>query len=156
MADSNFTTYWGNLLLKLSQDDDVLGDPKQLVKVLRHIADKVQATIPPPRSYSKPLPVELSSPETGWPVLLARFPDVFEGITLSSEPYYRHLKKSQLKQDAQAIAHLKNPSQADVAGVLFDDRGKTGGSYRRRILAALDATTTSQQADYPQSGKKAA
>ena len=156
MADNNFTTHWGKLLFKLSQDDAVLSNPKQLVKVLRHIADKVQATIPPPYSYLKPLPVELSSPETGWPYLLQRFPDVFDGITLSSEPYYHHLKKSRPMQDAQAIAHLKNPSQADVAEVLFDDRGKTGGSYRRRILAALDATTTRQQADYPQNGKKAA
>jgi len=156
MADNDFTIHWSKLLTKLSQDDAVLSNPAQLVKVLRHIADKVQATIPPPHSYLKPLPAELGGPETGWPYLLQRFPDVFDGINLSSEPYYHYLKKSQPKQDAQAIAHIKNPSQADVAEALFDDRTKTGGSYRRRILAALKATTTEQQANSPQNGKIAA
>jgi hypothetical protein len=48
----------------------------------------------------------------------------------------------QLSQDLQAIQGLINPSQADVAERLFGDRTKTGGSYRRRILAVLGATTT--------------
>ena len=156
MATEDFTTYWSKLLVRLSQDKDVLNNPHQLVKVLRHIADKVQQTIPPSVPYYKPLPPELDTPETGWPYLLARFPDVFDGITLSSEPYYSYLKKSRPQQDAQAIAHLNNPSQADVAEALFGDRGKTGGSYRRRILAALEATTTTQQADNPPNKQKAA
>lgn len=53
-----------------------------------------------------------------------------------------------LLQDFQAIAHLKNPSQADVAEILFGDRTLTGGAYRRRILAAMEllrkTTTTGQ------------
>jgi hypothetical protein len=48
----------------------------------------------------------------------------------------------QLSQDLEAVQGLTNPSQADVAERLFGDRTKTGGSYRRRILAVLRATTT--------------
>lgn len=48
----------------------------------------------------------------------------------------------QLSQDLEAVQGLVEPSQADVAERLFGDRTKTGGSYRRRILAVLGATTT--------------
>lgn len=48
----------------------------------------------------------------------------------------------QLQQDLQAVMGLKSPTQADVAELLFGDRQKTGGSYRKRILAVLGATTT--------------
>ena len=48
----------------------------------------------------------------------------------------------QLSQDINAVRGLINPSQADIAERLFGDRTKTGGSYRRRILAVLGATTT--------------
>lgn len=48
----------------------------------------------------------------------------------------------QLQQDILAVKHLKNPSQADIAQALFGDRTKTGGAYRRRILAVMSATTT--------------
>jgi hypothetical protein len=43
----------------------------------------------------------------------------------------------------QQVSHLQNPTQADIAEILFGDRTKTGGAYRRRILAAMSATTTS-------------
>jgi len=48
----------------------------------------------------------------------------------------------QLQQDLEAVQGLISPSQADIAERLFGDRTKTGGSYRRRILAVLGATTT--------------
>lgn len=48
----------------------------------------------------------------------------------------------QLQQDLQAVMGLKSPTQADIAELLFGDRQKTGGAYRRRILAVLGATTT--------------
>jgi hypothetical protein len=51
----------------------------------------------------------------------------------------------QLQQDLQAVQGLVGATQADIAERLFGDRTKTGGSYRRRILAVLGATTTSQQ-----------
>lgn len=105
----------------------------------------------------KPLPPELDDPYTAWPWLVDRFPWLFDGIDLHHEPYYHYLKAAQPKQDAALIAHLDNPSQADVAEVLFDDRTKTGGSYRRRILAALkQLTTTGEAADPPDTGKIAA
>lgn len=90
------------------------------------------------------LPPELAEPETGWPFLVARFPWLFDGINLSAEPYASYLKGSQAGTDAALIRHLDNPTQADVAEVLFNDRTKTGGSYRRRILAALEAATTTE------------
>ena len=48
----------------------------------------------------------------------------------------------QLQDDLQAVQGLVSPSQADIAERLFGDRTKTGGSYRRRILAVMGATTT--------------
>ncbi len=48
----------------------------------------------------------------------------------------------QLSQDLEAVQGLIAPTQADIAERLFGDRTKTGGSYRRRILAVLGATTT--------------
>lgn len=67
----------------------------------------------------------------------------------------------QLEKDLQAIQGLKDPSQADVAEALFGDRTRTGGSYRRRILAVLEAqktTTTSspERATTPVGQQKAA
>ncbi|MCK6627838.1 MAG: hypothetical protein L6R45_22010 [Anaerolineae bacterium] len=52
----------------------------------------------------------------------------------------------QLQQDLQTVQGLENPTQADIAERLFGDRQKTGGAYRRRILAVLGATTTSIEA----------
>lgn len=48
----------------------------------------------------------------------------------------------QLQQDLQALQGLTWTSQADIAEHLFQDRTKTGGGYRRRILAVINATTT--------------
>jgi hypothetical protein len=48
----------------------------------------------------------------------------------------------QLESDLRVVQDLVEPSQADIAERLFGDRTKTGGAYRRRILAVLDATTT--------------
>jgi hypothetical protein len=50
----------------------------------------------------------------------------------------------QLSQDLEAVRGLVGASQADIAERLFGDRTKTGGSYRRRILAVQNATTTNQ------------
>jgi len=52
----------------------------------------------------------------------------------------------QLQNDLQAVADLVSPTQADIAERLFGSREKTGGSYRKRILAVLGATTTSNEA----------
>jgi hypothetical protein len=52
----------------------------------------------------------------------------------------------QLQQDLKAVNGLKSPTQADIAELLFGDRQKTGGAYRRRILAVMGATTTSSKA----------
>jgi len=147
------TTHYNarSILTQLLQDEPTLNNPRVLVKVLRHIANRIEAAISPVAYAPTPFPQELNTPETGWPWLVANRPQIFEGINLSTEPYYRYLKAAQPQQDALAIAHLDNPSQADVAEVLFDDRTKTGGGYRRRILAALAATTT---ADRPGQARK--
>ncbi len=147
------TTHYNarSILTQLLQDEPTLNNPRVLVKVLRHIANRIEAAIPSATHAPEPFPKELDTPETAWPWLVTSKPWIFQGINLSTEPYYHYLKKAQPQQDALAIAHLDNPSQADVAEVLFDDRTKTGGSYRRRILAALAATTT---ADRPGQARK--
>lgn len=146
-------------LTRLSQDNQTLSDPARLAKVLRHIADRVEQSNPPPiapGAFTQPLPAALDSPETGWPWLLENKPWIFDGLPLHQEPYYHYLKKARPEMDAQAISHLDSPSQADVAEILFGDRTKTGGSYRRRILAALEATTTNDQPDNQEKQRKAA
>ena len=103
-------------------------------------------------------PTELTTPESAWPYLLNRFPWLFADIDVNREPYAQYLRprRSQTETDRAAVAHLVNPTQADIAGALFGDRTKTGGAYRRRILAALDATTTGESADYAANGANVA
>lgn len=155
MTDTNFTPR--SALLKIAADDDLLSDPPALIAALRDLAAEIERITRPPALQRLKLPPQLREPETAWPWLLERFPWLFDGIAVQSEPYAYYLRKSQPQQDAEAIADLDNPSQADVAEVLFGDRTKTGGSYRRRILAALEATTTNQDdATTPQEQQKAA
>lgn len=160
MANRNYTPI--THLTQLLQDDLTLANPAMLVRVLRHIANRVEATIPPRPSPTllKAFPKDLDSPETAWPWLVAHKPELFAGIPLHTEPYFNYLKQNQPDQDAALIAHLDQPSQADVAKILFDDRTKTGGSYRRRILAALEAvkltTTTPARPDERPQIQKAA
>lgn len=110
------------------------------------MADNNSSTSP----LTKPFPPEMNDPYTAWPWLLKHKPWIFDGIDVTREPYAHYLKHAQRSEDAQDIAHLVSPTQADVAEVLFGDRTKTGGSYRRRILAALEATTTNDLPDYPE------
>lgn len=94
-------------------------------------------------------PSELNDPKTAWPYLLKRFPWLFADIDVNREPYAQYVRPqtSRGADDRRAIAHLPYPTQADVAEALFGDRTKTGGSYRRRILAALNTTTTTKPTD---------
>lgn len=144
--------YFGKLAVIHMGEVKLIGPPAEMASQLREWA-KVFDTETVEKQMSKQMgvnqmPEELKTPETGWPWLIARFPWLFDGIETSKEPYAHYLKKDQKQQDAQAISHLKNPSQADVAEVLFGDRTMTGGSYRRRILAAIAATTTGSELAY--------
>jgi len=80
------------------------------------------------------------------PVLAYMVDDVRTAVLQGSEATSSDL---QLKNDLQAIQGHSIKSGADIAQVLFGDRTKTGGSFRRRILAvqqALKITTTTTQA----------
>lgn len=77
------------------------------------------------------------------PVLSIYAEDVRTAVLSHSEALQGDL---QLSQDLQAVKGLVGATQADIAERLFGDRTKTGGSYRRRILAVINATTTSQEA----------
>ena len=161
MANHEFTTKYTKLIIQLTQDQQIMSNPKRLAFLLRYIASIVEKSKPPltPASPTllKPFPPELNDESTAWLWLLDNRPQLFDGIDLSKEPYYHHIKAAQQKQDARIVAQLEDPSQADVAEALFDDRTKTGGSYRRRILAALKAaTTTGDTATTPQKRQKAA
>jgi hypothetical protein len=134
------------------------GNRIELAEQLERIAAKLRSGTVSQQTGKilQDMPKELEQPETAWPWLVQRFPWLFSDIDTSREPYKQYLKSShhnsynapdfdlQLKQDLQAIAHLANPTQADVAEILFGDRLKTGGSYRRRILRVMQqiATTT--------------
>jgi len=63
----------------------------------------------------------------------------------------------QLKNDLQAIQGRTWQSGADIAEILFGDRSKTGGAYRRRILAVQQAqkTTTTTSKSVPTTGRTA-
>jgi len=106
------------------------------------------------------LPAVLATPATAWPWLVQRFPWLFDGVELSREPYASYLKSPPIRGDLSQLESLRGRpvSQADVAEALFGDRNKTGGSYRRRILAALEwlATTTPTEATEPDPDKQMA
>lgn len=132
----------GNIFL--GEGIKIMGRPDELAAELRRWADVLDNNDVSQQTArnAAQMPVELARPETAWPWLVSRFPWLFDGIDTAHEPYAHYLKKSQSQADADMIKHLQNPTQADVAEVLFGDRTKTGGAYRRRILAALNATTT--------------
>lgn len=76
------------------------------------------------------------------PILQIYAEDVRTAVLSQPEAYYGDF---QLQQDLEAVKGLVGASQADIAERLFGDRTKTGGSYRRRILAVINATTTSPE-----------
>jgi hypothetical protein len=128
------------------------GPASDLAAELRRLADIIEPSSVKERHKRQvlqdlaALPAALEKPETAWPWLVRRFPWLFDGVELSREPYASYLKSHQAGPDLAGLEALRGKvlSQADVAELLFGDRTKTGGSYRRRILAALDwlATTT--------------
>lgn len=95
------------------------------------------------------------------PVLYIYADDVAAALqNVSFTPLKDNISNVQLENDLQAVKHLKQPSQADVAEILFGDRTKTGGSYRRRILAVLQklkiTTTSLEGVKTAQNARKAA
>lgn len=90
-----------------------------------------------PRSLS---PIDVVAYFEQSPILSIYADDVKSELLGHSKPLQDNL---QLKKDLEAVQGLAAPSQADIAERLFGDRQRTGGSYRRRILAVLGATTTS-------------
>ncbi len=129
---------------------EIFGHAQTLAAELRRLADLIEpgnVNLRHAQRISQEMPLVMATPETAWPWLVRRFPWLFNEIDTSREPYGHFLKQSQAEQDATKIAHLINPSQADVAQALFNDRTKTGGSYRRRILAAIETTTTAEHTD---------
>lgn len=93
-----------------------------------------------PRSLS---PVDVVAYFERSPILSIYVDDVKSELLGHSKPAQADY---QLQQDLKAVAGLKSPTQADIAELLFGDRQKTGGSYRRRILAVLGTTTTREEA----------
>lgn len=94
-----------------------------------------------PRTLS---PVEVVRYFQQSPILQIYADDVRTAVLSHSEALQGDL---QLEQDLRAVQGLSGASQADIAERLFGDRTKTGGSYRRRILAVMDATTTPKSND---------
>jgi hypothetical protein len=149
----------GRLMIYLNgrqQYVQLAAKPDVLAAELRRLADILETSSVKERHEKTvkrelaALPDLLTGPETAWPWLVKRFPWLFDGIDLKSEPYASYLKTPQVDQDMQLLEPYrgKELSQADVAGLLFGDRTKTGGAYRRRILAVMEAlnpTTTSTE-----------
>lgn len=147
----------GRLMIYLNgrrQYVQLAAHPDVLAAELRRLADMLETSSVKDRHEKTvkrelaALPELLNGPETAWPWLVKRFPWLFDGIDLKNEPYASYLKIPQVEQDLNLLQPYRGRelSQADVAGLLFGDRTKTGGSYRRRILAVMDAlnpTTTS-------------
>lgn len=134
----------------------VLGDPGALAAELRRLADMIEPTSVKERHKREVLrdlaqvPAVLENPKTAWPWLVARFPWLFDGIEVSREPYASYLRSGPADLALLEPYRGQTLSQADVAQILFADRTKTGGSYRRRILSALaflDTTTSAEAAD---------
>lgn len=164
MAYTQFTTQYTKLLIRLVQEREIMSSPQRLAQVLRDMADRIEASLPGPlipspakQTIFQPFPEELNDESTAWLWLLENRPQIFQGIELRTEPYYHHIKAAQERRDAELVAAMDDPSQADVAQALFGDRTQTGGSYRRRILKAIkNATTTNPPATIQPKSKKAA
>lgn len=95
-----------------------------------------------------------ASPSEAWPWLLRRFPDVFDGINLSSEPYAHYLnlthkrETTRVEQDQDLLivaryflAHL---TLADISEALTGKREYGGAIYTRvkTVKKLLDTTIT--------------
>lgn len=134
----------------------LIGQPDDLAAELHRLADIIGNSSVKERHNRQvlkdlvSLPAVLDKPETAWPWLVKRFPWLFDGVELTREPYASYLKPAAIAPDLAQLEALRGKvlSQADMAELLFGDRTKTGGSYRRRILAALEwlATTTTPEA----------
>lgn len=79
--------------------DDIIigGDPAHLAATLRELADKIE-----PKSLKgaqaqtwRPMPKAMETKETGWPWLVENYPQIFDGIDVTREPYAQYLKPSQ-------------------------------------------------------------
>ncbi|MCL4295227.1 MAG: hypothetical protein KJ077_05845 [Anaerolineae bacterium] len=156
----------GRLIIYLNgrrQAVQIAARPEVLAAELRRLADLLEPSSVKQRHEKTvkrelaALPEMMTAPETAWPWLVQRFPWLFDGIDLRTEPYASYLKVPQVEKDLELLAAYRGRdlSQADVAGLLFGDRTKTGGSYRRRILAVMEAlnpTTTTSSEGYDQDG----
>ena len=73
----------------------ITGNAAELADRLAEIAQAIR-----PKSVSqvaqqrRELPPELATPETGWPWLIANFPQWFDGINLNKEPYAHYLRSA--------------------------------------------------------------
>ncbi len=81
----------------------------------------------------------------GWANLVESAPAIKEAIEASQGATGEARTDVRVSNDLERVKSSlsgSQPSQADIAEVLFGERTKTGGSYRRRILAVLDALKT--------------
>lgn len=145
------------------------GDADALAGLLRSLADDLAAdpTAPAPNIQRSAWDRVLSmTPQDvvdyfrrsavlrGWAGLVESAPAIKEAIEASQEATGARKTNVQVLDDLERVKIALGgspPSQADIAGVLFDDRTKTGGSYRRRILAVLNALKTTTTT--PKTGK---
>jgi len=122
---------------------ELIGLANQLAEMINHDPD-VTAKLPG-HAVLAMTPLDVVSYFEQSPVLAYLVDDVRTAVLQGAEATTSDL---QLKNDLQAIQGHTIKSGADIAQVLFGDRTKTGGSFRRRILAvqqALKITTTTTQ-----------
>lgn len=144
----NYATFGHYAYIHIGEILILVGPAPELAHQLRQIANAIE---PKSVAASLQLPPEMDDPYTAWPWLVKRYPWLFGDIDVSREPYSAYLKAAQPQADFETALDAGcdvSSSQADIAQALFDDRTKTGGSYRRRILAVknqLKNTTTTSK-----------
>jgi hypothetical protein len=121
------------------------GDPVQIISQVKLLYDlflKLAEKFKPSQQWQS-LP---DDPYIAWPMLVKRYPWIFDGIDLSKEPYAHYLKGrqssgpgSQLNQDLAKVAHLVDPRLADIAEVLTGSRQYGGSALVRRLKAVQEA-----------------
>ena len=160
----------------------LVGKPGVLAKKLRELADSIEPTtvkVAHAKKVVNELPDVLYDPYKAWPWLVERFPWLFDGISLSSEPYAHYLKSNGQRQPDQLIQDVKalRPYMSELfdedgsvqrgytrkaAALLFGDENANGGNYLRRIKAAMKVlmveftTTTPIESDDSVEERKAA
>lgn len=87
--------YHGSAFIKISAQGDYImlaATKAEMIGELKRLLRTLEVSTIEQVRQAQALPVELYKAETAWPWLIERFPWIFDGISVKSEPYASYLK----------------------------------------------------------------